>query len=145
MDRNNVIDKQAIMDLQVRYSMAIDGGRYDDLDEVFAPDVIADYGHAGQHQGVETIKDACREALDPLTSSQHQNGNHWAEIDGDTARAGCYFTVHQFLEGTPGGDHFRMGGRYDDELVRSPNGWRITKRELRVLWSEGNPAVRFNR
>ena len=145
MDYQDVIDKQAIMDLQVRYSMAIDSGRYDELDHVFTPDVIADYGHAGQHQGVETIKEACRVALDPLTSAQHQNGNHWAEIDGDTATAGCYFTVHQHLEGTPGGEHFSMGGRYDDELVRTAGGWRITKRTLTVLWSDGNPAVRFNR
>ncbi|MGI9596771.1 MAG: nuclear transport factor 2 family protein [Acidimicrobiales bacterium] len=145
MNVQDVIDKQAIKDLQIAYSMAIDGGRYDDLDQVFTADVIADYGHAGQHRGVGPIKEACRTALDPLTAAQHQNGNHWAEIDGDRAAAGCYFTVTQHKEGTPGGELFRMGGRYDDELVRTATGWRISRRTLTVLWSDGNPDVRFAR
>lgn len=143
MDMGTVIDKQAIRDLQVAYSMAIDDGRYDDLDRIFTPNVVSDYGHAGRHEGVEPIKEACRIALDPLTSAQHQNGNHWAEIDGDRATAGCYFTVTQYKRGTPGGELFRMGGRYDDELTRTESGWRIAVRTLTVLWSDGNPDVRF--
>ena len=145
MDIHTVIDKQAIKDLQVHYSMSMDAGEYDKLDDVFIPDVIADYGHAGQHQGVETIKGACANALDVLDTAQHTNGNHWAEIDGDSATAGCYFTVHMYMEGTPGGDHYEMGGRYDDDLIRTAAGWRITRRTLTILWSEGNDQVRFKR
>jgi hypothetical protein len=145
MNSQTVIDKQAIKDLQVAYSLTIDSGRYEDLDEVFTPDVVADYGHAGRHQGIASIQDACRVALDSLDGVQHLNGNHWAEIDDDRASAGCYFTVHQFRKDTPGGDHYRMGGRYDDELVRTADGWRITRRSLVVLWADGNPDVRFVR
>ena len=145
MNIEEVIDKQAIMELQVRYSMALDTGSYEELDHIFTVDVIADYEHAGQHEGIETIKEACRVALDPLTSSQHQNGNHWSVVEGEYATAGCYFTVHQYLENEPGGEHFSMGGRYEDELIRTEDGWRITKRKLALLWSEGNPGVRFNR
>ena len=145
MDVQEVIDKQAIKDLQVHYSISIDTGAYDNLDDVFLPDAVADYGHAGKNEGVQAIKRTCGEALDPLTSAQHQNGNHWAEISGDTARAGCYFTVHQYKKDTPGGEHFSMGGTYTDDLVRTPEGWRISNRKLEVLWSEGNRAVRFDR
>jgi hypothetical protein len=146
MDVQKLIDKQAIKDLQVRYAMAIDHGRYDELDEVLLPDAVADYGAtAGHQQGLEAIKDTCRVALEPLTAVQHLNGNHWAEIDGDTATAGCYLTVHQHMVDTPGGDHFDIGARYDDELIRTEAGWRMTKRTLTTLWTEGNPAVRYNR
>jgi hypothetical protein len=144
-EMQNVIDKQAIQDLQVFYSMSIDSGSYDNLDDVFIREVVSDYGHAGTHQGIPGIKEACRIALEPLTSAQHTNGNHWAEIDGDTATAGCYFTVHMFSEGTPGGEHFRMGGVYTDALTRTAKGWRINRRSMRVLWSDGNRDVRFNR
>ena len=143
MDAQTVIDKQAIKDLQVAYSLAIDSAEYHKLAEVFVPDVVADYGHAGQHQGIASVQQACRDALDPLDGVQHLNGNHWAEIDGDRATAGCYFTVHQFRQGTPGGEHYRMGGRYDDDLLRTADGWRITKRSLVILWADGNPDVRF--
>jgi len=51
-EMQNVIDKQAIRDLQVYYSMSIDSGAYDNLDNVFMPEVVSDYGHAGTHQGV---------------------------------------------------------------------------------------------
>lgn len=145
VDIQTVIDKQSIKDLQVYYSLSIDSGEYDNLDKVFVPDVVSDYGHAGSHVGIEPIKAACANALDPLTSAQHLNGDHWAEIDGDTATAGCYLTVHMYMEGAPGGEHFSMGGRYDDELVRTEDGWRIARRAMTILWSEGNSDVRFNR
>lgn len=141
----NLIDKQKIHDLQVFYARSIDSGAYDNLDEVFTPDIVSDYGHAGSHHSVEEIKAACRLALEPLTSAQHLNGNHWAEIDGDTARAGCHFAVHMYREGIPGGEHFAMGGEYEDQLVRTVDGWRISHRNMRLLWSEGNRAVRFDR
>ena len=82
------IDRQAIADLQNRYAYAIDGGRYDDLDEVFTADAVADYGPAGRAEGVEAIKSTCRHALQPLTAAQHINTNHWAIINGNVARAG---------------------------------------------------------
>lgn len=143
MDTQTLLDKQAIHDLQTLYSVSIDNGHYDRLDDVFTPDGTVDYAHAGAHVGVDAIKATCRQALEPLTSAHHQNGNHWAEIDGDTARAGCYFTVHMMRDGTDGGDTFSMGGAYVDDLVRQADGWRITRRALTVSWREGNPAVRF--
>jgi len=145
MNLETLVATRQIHDLQVTYSMALDARRYDDLDDVFVPDVAADYGHAGQLRGVSEVKDACRIALDPLTSSQHHNGNHWARVDGDTAQAGCTFISSLRRDGTAGGDLYQMGGRYDDELVRTPGGWRISKRTLTVLWAEGNPRVRFDR
>jgi hypothetical protein len=143
MDVQQATDKQAIRDLQNHYSYSIDAGLYDNLDDVFTIDVVADYGPAGHNQGVDEVKETCRGALEPLTAVQHINGNHIAQINGDTAAASCYFHVHQHREGTPGGEHFEMGGRYDDELTRTPEGWRIFRRKLTILWSDGNPDVRW--
>lgn len=145
MTVQDAIDKQAIRDLQNFYSASIDAGRYDNLDQIFTADVIADYGEVGYHDGVAAIKETCRIALEPLTAVQHINGNHMAQIDGDTARASCYFHVHQLREGTEGGDHFEMGGRYDDELERQADKWRIRRRKLTIIWSHGNPRVRWDR
>lgn len=142
MDLQTVIDKQAIYDLQVRYSLALDRHDYDELDTVFSPDVVADYAHAGQHTSVEQVKEACRLALDELDSSHHQNGNHWAEVDGDTANAGCYFRVHLHRANAAEGDYYRMGGRYEDTLRRTAAGWRIYHRVITIDWAEGNPNIR---
>ena len=142
---DTLADKQAIAELQIRYSYAIDSGAYDELDTVFLPDAVADYGRAGQAKGIGAIKDTCRAALEPLTAAQHINSNHRAHIDGDAATATCYLHVHQHRAGTPGGDHLEMGGRYDDDLVRTAHGWRIKRRRLTILWSNGNPDVRWER
>jgi hypothetical protein len=92
---------------------------------------------------IKDLKKTIRDALQPLTSSQHMNTNQWAEIDGDLAQAGCYFMVHMHKEGVTGGEHFEMGGRYDDELVRAAGGWQFSKRTITILWSDGNPKVRW--
>jgi hypothetical protein len=135
-------DKQHIRELQNRYSYAIDSGQYDKLDGMFTPDATYNFV-TGSTDNLEALKNTIRDALQPLSSSQHINGNQWAEIAGDRATAGCYFTVHMFKEGVADGEHFEMGGRYDDELLRTPNGWRFTSRTITILWSDGNRKVRW--
>jgi len=135
-------DKQHIRELQNRYSYAIDSGQYDKLDGMFTSDATYNFV-TGATDNLEALKNTIRDALQPLSSSQHINGNQWAEIEGDRATAGCYFTVHMFKEGVVDGEHFEMGGRYDDELLRTPDGWRFTSRTISILWSEGNRKVRW--
>ena len=137
-----IADKQPILELQNRYSYSIDSGQYDHLDAMFTPDATYHF-LTGSTDNVESLKSTIRDALSPLTISQHINGNQWAEIDGDLAKAGCYFTVHMYKEGLANGEHFEMGGRYDDELVRTSEGWRFSKRTITILWSDGNPKVRW--
>ena len=48
MTVQDAIDKQAIRDLQNFYSASIDAGAYDNLDQVFTANVIADYGEASR-------------------------------------------------------------------------------------------------
>lgn len=140
---SNLADVQAIRDLQITYAYLIDSGAYDDLDQIFTADAVGDFDRAGLVEGVAAIQALCRQALEPLTAAQHLNANHLARIEGDTATASCYLRVHLYREGTPGGDHLKMGGRYDDQLVRTDRGWRIKRRKLTLLWSEGNPDVRW--
>jgi hypothetical protein len=51
--------------------------------------------------------------------------------------------VYSTLGGMTGadGDKFLGGGRYDDRLRRTADGWRFTHRKIISVWSEGNPAV----
>ena len=46
--------------------------------------------------------------------------------------------VRTAAEGTP---NYIIAGRYEDEMVRTPDGWRISFRRLVVVWSDGNPDV----
>jgi len=36
---------------------------------------------------------------------------------------------------------FTIGGYYDDQLVRTTNGWRLNAVTLTVTWRRGNPDI----
>lgn len=141
MDINDLADRLAIQDVQIEYANALDANEWDRLDAVFLPEGVADYGGIARCDGLAAIKEICSGALSPLTSSQHLLGNHWARIDGDKAQAGCYFQAQHTRAGWPGGDNYIIAGTYNDELVRTPAGWRIAHRTLTQTWTEGNQKV----
>jgi hypothetical protein len=79
--------------------------------------------------------------LVPLDDSQHVVSTHQISVDGDTATCRCYLLAQHVRNGVPGGDNLMVGGRYEDTLVRTAVGWRISHRRLVTMWREGNPAV----
>lgn len=34
---------------------------------------------------------------------------------------------------------FTVGGVFDNDLVRTPEGWRVSKTAMRVIWTSGEP------
>ena len=40
-----------------------------------------------------------------------------------------------------GADRWTIGGYYTNELVRTPDGWKLSKITLSVTWTRGNPDV----
>lgn len=132
-------DRQAIVDLTIAYTWALDSRRYDDLDAVFLPDATAELGRSLTDR--EAIKARIAEALDPLDASQHLVGNQQVVLDGDRATCRTYLQAQHVKRNTPGGDLYMVAGAYVDRMVRTPDGWRIEHRTLTVLWTDGNAAV----
>ena len=54
---------------------------------------------------------------------------------GDTAKALVYHTSHQVFEDDQDSAKVLVG-RYHDELRREPDGWKISKLVLELLWGE---------
>ncbi|MGI9578708.1 MAG: nuclear transport factor 2 family protein [Microthrixaceae bacterium] len=136
-----VVDAKAIADVQVLYTRLIDQHEFDQLDRVFTPDCTADYQGIPQLEGVEAISKIVASAVGRLDSSQHLCANHWADIDGDTAKAGCYLQAQHFMAGKADGELYMVAGTYTDDFVRTPEGWRISHRQLRQSWLDGNPRI----
>jgi hypothetical protein len=63
------------------------------------------------------------------------------ERQGDEAEHTCYYQAQHVRLGLPGGEKFLAGGRYDDRLRRTRDGWRFTYRGITSIWTEGNPAA----
>lgn len=144
MDLQELLDRQAIVDLTHAYCWALDTHRWDDLDGVFTTDATAILG-SPELQGRAAIKARVAQALSPLDDSQHMVNTHQISVDGDTATSRCYFHAQHVRSGArdaaSAGANFIVAGRYEDRLVRTPDGWRIAHRELVTMWTAGNLAV----
>ena len=141
MGAPSLADHIAITNLTIAYTWAIDSHRWDDLDAVFLPDATADLASPATLQGVGAIKARIANALEPLDDSQHIVSNHQIDVDGDEGTCRCYLQAQHVRRTADGGPNFIIGGRYEDRVVRTADGWRIAHRTLVSMWREGNPAV----
>ncbi len=138
-DLRRLIDRQAIVDVTLAYTYALDAKDWDALDDVFTIDATAFLTE--ELSGRDAIKVRVRRALESLDLSQHVVANHDVRIDGGSASCRCYLQAQHVREAAPGPPNFIVAGRYDDRFVRTDAGWRIARRELKIMWTEGNPAV----
>lgn len=137
-DATTVVDRLAVQDVLFRYATALDTKDWALLRTCFTPDVVGVYDAHGEQQGYERIEAMCRRALGPLAASQHLIGNVEVVVSGDTARSTCYLQAMHVRERPDGADNFIVAGQYRDELVRTPDGWRIARRALRRIWTQGD-------
>lgn len=139
-----VADRLEIVDLTHRYCWALDSRTWELLDDVFLPDATAELRSAPLI-GRDAIRDRIRNAISRLDATQHTVSNHLVTlgIDGDADRASSRTYLHSqhVRAGVEGGELYVIAGRYEDELVRTPDGWRIAFRRLVTVWSEGNLDV----
>ena len=133
-------DRAEIMQLTIDYCWALDTHDWDTLRRVFTPDVVATLG-GEEHIGVDAVIKKCSGSLSPLDDSQHRISNHQIHIDGDTATSRCYLHAQHIRAVENGSPLYVVAGRYEDQLVRTAEGWRIAARSLIVMWTDGNLEV----
>ncbi len=136
-----LLDRAEISELLARYATALDSREWDLLEQVFTADARCDYGPLGTPRGVPEIVALVRGTIGDLDATQHLLANVVVGVDGDAATADCYLLAQHVRLGEPGGEHYEIGARYHDELVRTPAGWRIAHRTLHRSWHRGNRDV----
>lgn len=134
-------DRADIGEVLTRYCSALDNRDWKGLESVFTTDAICDYGALGNPHGAAEIASLISSTIGDLDATQHLIGNVTVSVDGDMATADCYLISQHIRAGAPGGDHYLLGGRYSDRLVRTPEGWRIAHRTLHRMWTTGNRDV----
>ncbi len=136
-------DRAAIEELLIRYAAAIDEEDWELLDRVFVPDAEIDYTSSGGTSGrYPEVRAWLEKVLPHFQVKQHLLANTTLHLDGDTARSRTYFFNPMGAPG-PDGDVqlFFVGGYYNDELVRTPEGWRIARRVEEQAWFQGEPPA----
>ncbi|HEV7580298.1 MAG TPA: nuclear transport factor 2 family protein [Mycobacterium sp.] len=127
-----ISDRLEIQQLMVDYSTAIDQRRFDDLDKVFTEDAHIDYTALGGIEGpYPEVKKWLSEVLPGFPVYAHMLGNFSVQIDGDKAssRVICFNPMVFPADPAKKQDQIMFCGLwYDDEFLRTPQGWRMTRR-----------------
>ncbi len=143
----SLIDERDITAVYHRYCDIIDAREYDRLGEVYTDDCQRNYtqpdgsievrdpgSHEGGQQGLAPLIARLKRSI--WFRTHHNVLNFRISTDGDSARARVhYYAVHQIV---PAGEIMSLWGEYDDDLIRTPDGWRISERRYSTWLREGD-------
>ena len=93
---------------------------------------------AGSFPG-RNFGDAAGAVMAVFCGTHHLSTNHAIHIDGDRANTRSYLQAIHLTDPDDNTQHHDVGGWYDNELVRTPDGWRFTRVELSFVWTAGAP------
>jgi hypothetical protein len=146
-----LVDARAIENLMIEYFDGVDRLDTYAAARVFSDDAVGDFMTGKLYHGPEKIARALGRILLQYRHTSHHITNHRAHIDGDRAKALTYiYAFHRF----PDESTWHLWARHEDELVRTEEGWRISKRVLRAIdsvprwemidddWYYGHPGRR---
>jgi hypothetical protein len=138
LSQQELSDRFELQDLVYYYAHLIDTKSFDSLRDVFTEDAHIDYSAFGGSVGnleetIAYLKQAMVEGTFP--NSQHLNANLQFTINGDraTGRVMCFNPLEMTI---PNGSSqvLLLGLWYVDEYRRTPQGWRISRREEEKSW-----------
>jgi 3-phenylpropionate/cinnamic acid dioxygenase small subunit len=129
MTLQQIADRIEIDDLLTRYATAVDNKDWELYATCFTPDAFIDYTSAGGVKGaMPEVKKWLAEVMPMFPMTQHIIVNKIVVIDGDRATARSAVFNPMGLPDSNGLLLFFEGAYYNDKLVRTPDGWRISER-----------------
>ncbi|MCP4603300.1 MAG: nuclear transport factor 2 family protein [Proteobacteria bacterium] len=136
-----VSDLLEIETILTRYCTAIDTKQYDMLDSLFTTEATLDYTSAQGIRGtLHEAKAWLAKVLARFPMTQHVVGNFTITVEVDRASSRCSFFNPMGLPLQEGEERQKIlffGGYYNDTLVRTENGWRISERVEELTWNYG--------
>ncbi|SDN82279.1 SRPBCC family protein [Pseudomonas jinjuensis] len=131
-------DEAEIEALLQQYACAIDQRNLELLDQVFTADSLGVYPGAGEFAGARAIAGFIDSAIARCAVTQHMLGNIRIDLNGSRATSRSYLQALHVGVGEHADDLQLLWGEYRDELEKRPQGWRIVRRELVTLHSQGD-------
>lgn len=128
LSQQEISDRWEIQQLLVDYTNAIDSGDFDGLDAVFTADAYIDYRALGGIDGqFPQVKAWLAEVLPNFAGYAHMLGLPSIRVNGDTATART-FCFNPMVFNGENAPTMLAGLWYDDDFVRTPVGWRMSRR-----------------
>ncbi len=128
-------DRRDIEEVLYRYSSAVDSFDYEGVRSALADDIEAHYGNGDPVHGADALASWIEEATATIIWQHHLLNVYHVKLDRDQASALSYLTSYQVFKENPKAAIILVA-RYHDELRRTADGWKISKRTMELLWAE---------
>jgi hypothetical protein len=137
-------DHEQLVELLARYASIPDTRDFDELPKtVFTDRVVVDFESVGAGPAIEIERDAFMQQLRTFfagwQATHHAITNHRIRVDGDIASIRAHIHAQHWLPIDVAPRHrnrWLVVGFYDDEAVRTPDGWRLRKVRLTMSYEE---------
>ncbi|MEU0743266.1 nuclear transport factor 2 family protein [Streptomyces sp. NPDC006134] len=134
-----LVDRAEITALCDRYITHLDKDRHRDdwFGSVFTDDAHLVFP-MGEYKGAAGLAEFQEMARATFERTHHLASNYTVGIDGDTARIGAHLTAVHLRRAAEPGSHFDIGGHFEAEAVRTPEGWRLRRFVFALAWHTGD-------
>lgn len=122
-------DKAQISDVLIRYATGIDERDWALFRTCWTDDVEVDYGDLGLFSGADAITEIMTNVHDAMGPTYHRMTNFVIDVDGDHASVRSYVHAVLMLRPDDATNWIDAIGHYDDEFVRTADGWKIGRRK----------------
>jgi hypothetical protein len=145
---NALIDRADLIELLGRYADIADLKEFTELPGlVFTDPLTLDFGSVADippmTMPLGDYLETLRAAFAPYTATHHAITGHVIEIDGDSATIHAHVRAEHWIPDELAGDgprHWLVVGFYDNEAVRTADGWRLNRVKLTSTYQE-NPQL----
>ena len=137
-------DREELVELMARYASIADRRDFDELPKtVFTERVLCDFESVGAGEPAEIDRDVYMQQLRTFfaeyQATHHAITNHRVSVDGDVASIRAHVFAQHWLppEVAPQRrNRWLVVGFYDNEAVRTRDGWRLRKVRLTMTYEE---------
>jgi hypothetical protein len=144
---NALVDRADLIELLSRYADIADLKEFTELPgRVFTDPLTLDFSSVADIPPMTVplgdYVEVLRAAFAPYTATHHAITGHVIEIDGDSATIHAHVRAEHWLPIEPGGgpNRWLVVGFYDNEAVRTADGWRLNRVRLTSTYQE-NPQL----
>ncbi|WP_329791984.1 nuclear transport factor 2 family protein [Lentzea sp. DG1S-22] len=142
-------DRAELIEVMSHYADIADLKEFDALPgRVYTDEVTLDFssvtGTPPLTIALGQYMEVLRASFAPFKATHHAITGHVIEIDGDKARIHAHVRAEHWLpeEFTADGvGPWLVVGFYDNEAIRTPNGWRLTHVKLTAIHQENQPRL----
>ena len=138
-------DRAELVELLSHYADIADLKSFDALPrKVFTEDLTLDFesvtGMPPMTVPLDSYVEVLRASFAPFKATHHAITGHVVTVDGDTAKIHAHVRAEHWFP-DENAARWLVVGFYDDEAVRTPDGWRLTRVKLTAIHQENVPAA----